>query len=77
MDLLKLALGLRTAELPDGSADQTDFESSILSATHMRSPEKRNAKKNGSAAFLNQIDIMAKPAELTGKNLCFFVVFFF
>jgi len=72
LDLLKLALELRSSELPLGSRERAELEQelNLLSPSHIRQTgaEKQHKRnKNGSAALLNQIDIMTKPAELTGR----------
>ncbi|CAK8674500.1 unnamed protein product [Clavelina lepadiformis] len=68
LDLLKLALELRSGDLPSGSRGRQELEQelSILSPTHYKQSDANGQPKTG-AAQLYKYDTIPKPAELTGK----------
>ncbi|XP_078493562.1 serine/threonine-protein kinase N2-like isoform X2 [Ciona intestinalis] len=65
LDLLKLSLELRSAELPPGSSEkkELDAELSLLSPTHYRQSSDHKEEAN----HVKRFSTVPKPAELTGK----------
>ena len=76
IDLLKLALEMRINELPNGSRDRSELEHELGMLSPSQSYQyggkygEYKTNRNGTAALLHQIDVMSKPAELTGEELC-------
>ena len=78
LDLLKLALELRSAELPRGSTDRLELERELSSLSPVRYRSAKDSARSGAnkpASPPHRFCVLSKPAELTGKPLLFEFVY--